>query len=147
MSKEHTPLYPMGVARRLSGLSERQLRYWEEQGIITPGRSPGGHRLYSQADLDLLERAALMRQRGYGLDDIRRSCTPRPPASDKGKPHPRSRPYPQPKGDTPRKQVQSKQSISTWRDHFPATTRDRVRIQTELDRRKRKSHKEERDTK
>ncbi|MEX2194140.1 MAG: MerR family transcriptional regulator [Thermoleophilaceae bacterium] len=43
------------VAERL-GLSLRTIRYYEELGLVTPSaRSPGGFRLYSEADVKRLE--------------------------------------------------------------------------------------------
>lgn len=42
-------LIGIGAAAKLSGLSERTLRYWESLGLITPVRVPSGHRKYSKA--------------------------------------------------------------------------------------------------
>ncbi|GAA2390708.1 MerR family transcriptional regulator [Streptomyces glaucosporus] len=35
-----------------TGVSERLLRYYEEQGLLTPARLPSGYRVYSDADVD-----------------------------------------------------------------------------------------------
>lgn len=43
------------AVKRLSAemdISESNLRYWEKEGLLTPQRTPGGHRLYTEADLD-----------------------------------------------------------------------------------------------
>ena len=148
VDNHNKPCYPMGVARRLSGLSERQIRYWEEQGIVTPARSHGGHRLYSQADLDLLTKAALMRQRGHGLDEILAAQATLPPAPSPTKPGSRVGPSSPPRKDPVTKvsNPREKPPLSPWRNHFPATTHDRLRVQTEMDRRRKESHsKKERD--
>ncbi len=42
-------LVGIGAAAKLSGLSERTLRYWESLGLITPTRMPSGHRKYSKS--------------------------------------------------------------------------------------------------
>ena len=42
-------LIGIGAAAKLSGLSERTLRYWESLGLITPVRVPSGHRKFSKA--------------------------------------------------------------------------------------------------
>jgi diguanylate cyclase (GGDEF)-like protein len=42
-------LIGIGAAGKMSGLSERTLRYWESLGLITPVRMPSGHRKYSKA--------------------------------------------------------------------------------------------------
>jgi diguanylate cyclase (GGDEF)-like protein len=42
-------LIGIGATAKLSGLSERTLRYWESLGLITPVRVPSGHRKYNKA--------------------------------------------------------------------------------------------------
>lgn len=58
---ETTPRHPIRVVTRRTGLSPSVLRAWERRyGAVTPGRSEGGQRLYSDADvkrLTLLVRA------------------------------------------------------------------------------------------
>ena len=134
----------MGVARRLTGLSERQIRYWEEQGLITPGRSEGGHRLYAQSDLDFLERAALMRRRGYSLEEILNTKTAPPRVTSPGPSGVRFPAPPQLREPVARSQ-KGNRTMSPSRGDFPATTQDRVRILTELDRRQKEITKKERD--
>lgn len=54
MKRLHTseePVYSIGVAARLLGISPQTLRLYEAHGLIEPARSPGGTRLYSEADL------------------------------------------------------------------------------------------------
>ncbi|HTW84833.1 MAG TPA: MerR family transcriptional regulator [Candidatus Sulfotelmatobacter sp.] len=59
------------AAARL-GLSTRTLRYYEELGFLTPARTPGGHRLYAEADLELIARITRMQQLGFTLATIRK---------------------------------------------------------------------------
>lgn len=47
-------IYPMSVVRQLTALSCRQIRYYEQCGLITPVRSRGNHRMFSQEDIALL---------------------------------------------------------------------------------------------
>ncbi len=42
----------IGEVARRSGVSVRALRYYEEQGLLTPGRSPGGQREYPEDAVD-----------------------------------------------------------------------------------------------
>jgi DNA-binding transcriptional MerR regulator len=37
---------------RRTGVSERSLRYYEEQGLLLAGRTPGGHREYGEWAVD-----------------------------------------------------------------------------------------------
>src|SRR5215210_5731787 len=49
-------VYMISVAAELSSKQPQTLRIYETRGLITPGRSPKGTRLYSQEDVDLLQR-------------------------------------------------------------------------------------------
>lgn len=48
------PLYMISVAAELAGVHPQTLRIYERKELISPQRSPGGTRLYSQADVDRL---------------------------------------------------------------------------------------------
>ena len=39
---------PISLAARICGVCSKTLRRWEMRGIITPSRTPGGHRRYSR---------------------------------------------------------------------------------------------------
>lgn len=47
-------VFPMGSVMKLTDLSARQIRYYEDQGLLTPDRSSGNRRLYSLNDMDIL---------------------------------------------------------------------------------------------
>jgi MerR family transcriptional regulator, repressor of the yfmOP operon len=65
-------LLSIGAAAQLAGVSERALRYYQELGLITPcGRTPGGMRRYSGADLARVARIReLQTLLGLNLDEI-----------------------------------------------------------------------------
>ena len=50
-SMPSTPLYMISVAAELVGMHQQTLRMYESKGLVRPGRTPGGTRLYSEADL------------------------------------------------------------------------------------------------
>ena len=51
MIPEDEPCYVISVAARMVGMHAQSLRYYERMGIVTPSRSRGRIRLYSQADI------------------------------------------------------------------------------------------------
>jgi DNA-binding transcriptional MerR regulator/methylmalonyl-CoA mutase cobalamin-binding subunit len=63
--------HPIGVVAERTGLSPDVLRVWERRyKVVSPRRSPGGQRVYSDADierLDLLNRAT---QRGHSISHV-----------------------------------------------------------------------------
>lgn len=86
-------LYPMGVVERLTGLSRRQIRYWETNGLLSPYRTRGGHRLFSPADVSLLQRVKDLRGRGFHtLEAVRAALGYREPLP--GMPTPEAPPAP-----------------------------------------------------
>jgi DNA-binding transcriptional MerR regulator/quercetin dioxygenase-like cupin family protein len=60
------PLRISEVARRV-GISSSALRAWETLGLVTPQRTESRYRLYSEADVRLLQRAIFLR-RARGLN-------------------------------------------------------------------------------
>ncbi|NBM20755.1 MerR family transcriptional regulator [Streptomyces sp. GC420] len=46
----------IGELARRTAVSERSLRYYEQQGLLTAGRTPGGHRSYPESAVDRVVR-------------------------------------------------------------------------------------------
>ena len=54
------------------GVTKKNIRFYEEEGLITPGREPGnGYRSYSQTDVERLRRIKLLRKLDVPLAEIR----------------------------------------------------------------------------
>ena len=54
------------------GITKKNIRFYEEEGLIAPGREPGnGYRSYSQADVERLQRIKLLRKLDVPLAEIR----------------------------------------------------------------------------
>ncbi|MFC0187020.1 MerR family transcriptional regulator [Fictibacillus aquaticus] len=62
----------IGVVRELTGLSDRQIRYYEERKLIFPVRSAGGSRKYSFSDVERLMVIADKIEDGVQTHEIRR---------------------------------------------------------------------------
>ena len=63
--------YTIGEMSRRSGLSVRALRHYEEQGLLTPGRTSAGRRFYTLADMLVLARISLLKRAGFSIAQIR----------------------------------------------------------------------------
>jgi len=61
----------IGVVRELTGLTERQIRYYEERKLIFPSRTSGGSRKYSFTDIELLMEIAEKIEDGVQTFEIR----------------------------------------------------------------------------
>ena len=48
------PVYTIGVAAKMLGISVPTVRMYEREGLILSYKSPTGHRYYSQTDMDRL---------------------------------------------------------------------------------------------
>ena len=48
------PMYMISVAAELVGMHPQTLRIYENKGLVRPQRTPGGTRLYSEADVERL---------------------------------------------------------------------------------------------
>ncbi len=64
------PLYMISVAAELTGMHPQTLRVYEQKGLVTPGRSRGNTRLYSQADIDRLNLINRLTDEGINLAGV-----------------------------------------------------------------------------
>ena len=64
------PLYMISVAAELTGMHPQTLRVYEQKGLVTPGRSRGNTRLYSQADIDRLNLISRLTDEGINLAGV-----------------------------------------------------------------------------
>ncbi|MEV6715238.1 MerR family transcriptional regulator [Lentzea sp. NPDC051208] len=70
---ESTDLLTIGQLARRTGISARTLRFWSNEGVITPaGRTASDYRLYDAACVARVELIRTLRELGLGLDDVRR---------------------------------------------------------------------------
>jgi DNA-binding transcriptional MerR regulator len=77
------PIYPIRTVAHLTGVNPRRIRAWEDQyHLLTPARTGGGHRLYSEEDVDRIRWVKAMVERGMSLKGIQR-LVERVPADDR----------------------------------------------------------------
>ncbi|CRH84301.1 HTH-type transcriptional regulator glnR [Chlamydia trachomatis] len=65
-------VFPMGSVMKLTDLTARQIRYYEEQGLIEPDRNEGNRRMYSLNDMDRLLEIKDYIADGYNIAAIKR---------------------------------------------------------------------------
>ena len=57
---------------RLSGNTLRTVRFYEQSGLLSPvDRTDGGHRLFSESELEKLELISKLRAAGLALEEIK----------------------------------------------------------------------------
>ncbi|HZA09070.1 heat shock protein transcriptional repressor HspR [Mycobacterium sp.] len=75
MTDDSTPrsargVYSISVTSELSGIGPQTLRLYERRGLLTPSRTEGGTRRYSDDDLARLERITELIDDGVNLAGI-----------------------------------------------------------------------------
>ena len=65
--------YSSNQVSKMSGVSARTLRYYDEIGLLKPARiASSGYRIYGQAELDTLQQILFYKEMGFSLRDIRK---------------------------------------------------------------------------
>lgn len=65
-------VYVISVAAELAGMHPQTLRIYERRGLVSPARTQGGNRRYSDADIETLRRISELAEAGMNLAGIRR---------------------------------------------------------------------------
>jgi MerR family transcriptional regulator, heat shock protein HspR len=66
------PIYVISIAAELAGVHPQTLRAYESKGLVTPKRTQGNSRRYSQQDIDLLRRIQDLTNEGLNLAGVMR---------------------------------------------------------------------------
>ena len=72
MRSPQTAVYVISVAAELAGVHPQTLRICERKGLVDPGRTRGGSRRYSEADIALLRRIQELTNDGLNLAVVKR---------------------------------------------------------------------------
>jgi MerR family transcriptional regulator, glutamine synthetase repressor len=80
------PLFPIGIVMQLTELSARQIRYYEEHGLISPARTEGNRRLFSFNDVDRLLEIKDLIEQGVNLAGIKQIFAARQPLQQSNEP-------------------------------------------------------------
>jgi len=63
-------LYAISVVAQLVGTGQQNIRLYERRGLLAPGRTAGGTRQYSDADLVVLRRIGQLLAEGLNLAGV-----------------------------------------------------------------------------
>jgi MerR family glutamine synthetase transcriptional repressor len=74
--RRNMALFPIGIVMKLTDLTARQIRYYEQHELIVPARTAGNQRLFSFNDVErLLEIKALI-EKGVNIAGIKQVINP-----------------------------------------------------------------------
>ena len=70
MAREDVGVFAISVAAEMTSMQIQNLRVYERRGLVEPGRTAGGTRLYSHADIERLHRIRDLLGAGLNLAGI-----------------------------------------------------------------------------
>ena len=70
MEDKDRPLYMISVAAELAGVHPQTLRIYEPKGLVSPQRTRGNTRMYSQADIERLQLINELTDEGINLAGV-----------------------------------------------------------------------------
>jgi DNA-binding transcriptional MerR regulator len=69
---DETALFPIGTVSEQTGVNTVTLRAWERRyGLLKPRRTPKGHRLYSQQDVERVKQVLILLDQGIPVSRVR----------------------------------------------------------------------------
>ncbi|WP_054859460.1 MerR family transcriptional regulator [Gracilibacillus sp. JCM 18860] len=71
IDRRSMPLFSIGIVKSLTGLTARQIRYYEQHQLIHPSRTEGNQRLFSFNDVDRLLEIKELIEKGINLAGIK----------------------------------------------------------------------------
>ena len=71
MDRKELPLFSISIVTSLTELTPRQIRYYEEKGLIAQTRSKGKQRLFSFYDVDRLLEIKKLKDKGVNIAGIK----------------------------------------------------------------------------
>jgi len=71
LTRRQLALFPIGIVQRLTDLSARQIRYYEQHELIFPERTEGNQRLFSFNDVERLLEIKQLIDKGLNIAGIK----------------------------------------------------------------------------
>ncbi|GIO11527.1 HTH-type transcriptional regulator GlnR [Cohnella xylanilytica] len=77
-------LFPIGIVMKLTDLTARQIRYYEQHELIQPARTAGNQRLFSFNDVERLLEIKSLIEKGVNIAGIKQVMNPVGEGEDTG---------------------------------------------------------------
>jgi len=70
--------FPIRTVSEITGVNSITLRAWERRyGLLVPHRTPKGHRLYTQDDIDLIHQTVELLNKGISISQVKNHLLPK----------------------------------------------------------------------
>jgi MerR family transcriptional regulator, glutamine synthetase repressor len=63
--------FTMAIAVKLTGVDPYRIRKYEEGSLLTPERTEGNQRLFSEGDIEIIKQAAKLEDEGINVEGIK----------------------------------------------------------------------------
>ncbi len=74
--RRNMALFPIGIVMKLTDLTARQIRYYEQHELIAPARTNGNQRLFSFNDVERLLEIKSLIEKGVNIAGIKQVLSP-----------------------------------------------------------------------
>ncbi|WP_274362213.1 MerR family transcriptional regulator [Paenibacillus thermotolerans] len=74
--RRNMALFPIGIVMKLTDLTARQIRYYEQHELIVPARTSGNQRLFSFNDVERLLEIKSLIEKGVNIAGIKQVLSP-----------------------------------------------------------------------
>jgi len=74
--RRNMALFPIGIVMKLTDLTARQIRYYEQHELIQPARTDGNQRLFSFNDVERLMEIKSLIEKGVNIAGIKQVMNP-----------------------------------------------------------------------
>jgi MerR family glutamine synthetase transcriptional repressor len=74
--RRNMALFPIGIVMKLTDLTARQIRYYEQHELIVPARTSGNQRLFSFNDVERLLEIKSLIEKGVNIAGIKQVLKP-----------------------------------------------------------------------
>lgn len=77
MAPDNRPKYSMAIVRKKTGLTDRQIRYYEQVGLITPARTRGRQRIFTNEEVERLQEIKNWIEEGLTVEGVKEELVAR----------------------------------------------------------------------